>query len=355
MTQSTDLTLANQSGAAYRSEHNSINQALGSNHKGNSEPSYILTGMTWINDSASPWVYNVYDGADNIEIGRIDATGNKFSVQANLIDSNGNEILEHTATSSAVNHISITNAATGNGATLSSAGDDTDVDLNITTKGTGVVNFDKEVAFPDSGELTISSGAITVTGVNHTVDTEADAASDDLATISGGTDGQILILRAENAARTVVLKDGTGNIETPDGEDITLDETEKEVVLKYDGAASAWHVLSQPATAVNQRLLCTAWVQFDGTGTPTIADDEGFSSITDVGQGIYRANFTTNMDNTNYAAVATVEDENNSSNTPWCFYSGWNNVAYVEIRTFANNGSLNDAEDVCVVVFGGLA
>lgn len=249
MTQSTDITLADQSGASYRSEHNSINQAFGSTHKGSSQPSYVLTGMQWIDDTATPWVWNIYDGADDLEVGRINASTNKISFQANLIDSNGNEVLEHTATASAVNHINITNAATGNGATIQTVGGDTNIDLTITTKGTGTLKFDKEVAFPDKGELTISSGAITVTGVNHTIDTESDAASDDLDTINGGVDGQILIVRAENAARTVVIKDGTGNIETPTGEDITLDEVEKTVMLKYDGATSDWHVIASPAVA----------------------------------------------------------------------------------------------------------
>ena len=31
----------------------------------------------------------------------------------------------------------------------------------------------------DSGELTISGGAITVTGCHHTIDTESDASTDD--------------------------------------------------------------------------------------------------------------------------------------------------------------------------------
>ena len=46
----------------------------------------------------------------------------------------------------------------------------------------------------------------------HDVDTQAGAASDDLDTINGGNIGSFLVLRPENAARTVVLKDGTGNL-----------------------------------------------------------------------------------------------------------------------------------------------
>lgn len=256
MSQSTDLTISNQLMPNARTEINNIFAALGSNHKGGSAPSYILTGMCWIDDTATPWVVNWYDGTDNIEQGRINPTTNKFFTQANLIDSNGNEVLEHTATTSAVNHFSITNAATGNSPALVATGSDTNIDITLTPKGSGVVNATNinaqgKVAFADDGELTISSGAVTATGSHHTVDTESDAASDDLDTINGGIDGMILIIRAENAARTVIIKNGTGNIQTPDGSDITLDELTKEVVLKYDTALNDWHVLSISAGGVS--------------------------------------------------------------------------------------------------------
>lgn len=106
--------------------------------------------------------------------------------------------------------------------------------LDVDSITTDVINF------PDDGELTISSGAITVTGSNHTVDTEADAATDDLDTINGGTDGQVLYLRSEDSARDVVLKHNTGNIVTPFGVDYTLDATNKAVSLRYDTALSRW-------------------------------------------------------------------------------------------------------------------
>ncbi len=58
-------------------------------------------------------------------------------------------------------------------------------------------------------ELTISSGAITVTKSYHKVDTEGDAASDDLDTINGGTEGDEITLRSVDSSRVVTLKDGT--------------------------------------------------------------------------------------------------------------------------------------------------
>jgi hypothetical protein len=62
---------------------------------------------------------------------------------------------------------------------------------------------------------TIASGAVTLTGPwvgLLTLDTESAAASDDLDTISGGTSGQRIALRASDNARTVVAKDSTGNL-----------------------------------------------------------------------------------------------------------------------------------------------
>jgi|DEB0MinimDraft_6_1074348.scaffolds.fasta_scaffold01005_13 hypothetical protein len=87
----------------------------------------------------------------------------------------------------------------------------------------------------DATELTIATGAVTATQGFHTVDTEADAASDDLATISGGENGDVLVIRPADGTRTVVVKHGTGNIKTFDGADITLDESHKIVVLYHDG------------------------------------------------------------------------------------------------------------------------
>lgn len=112
---------------------------------------------------------------------------------------------------------------------------------------TGALNFNGQDAnavnwlnFDDATELTIASGAVTATQTWHRIDTEGDASSDDLDTINGGSDGRTLIFRAENTARTVVVKHGTGNIQTFTGSDITLDETYKVVIAVYDGVLSKW-------------------------------------------------------------------------------------------------------------------
>jgi len=91
------------------------------------------------------------------------------------------------------------------------------------------------IAFDVATELTIASGVITVGHSYHTVDTEADASTDDLVTINGGTEGFLLILRANNTTRTVVCKDATGNMQLAG--DMSLDDYQDTLTLIYNGVS----------------------------------------------------------------------------------------------------------------------
>lgn len=91
----------------------------------------------------------------------------------------------------------------------------------------------KNIALESAVELTISSGAVTKSQAYHSIDTEGDTAEDDLDTISGTSEGNIIAIRAEHADRTVVLKNGIGNLIL--GADIYLDDTDKHVMLISDG------------------------------------------------------------------------------------------------------------------------
>jgi hypothetical protein len=94
-----------------------------------------------------------------------------------------------------------------------------------------------------SSPLTIASGVITADRSYHVVDTEAAAASDDLATINAVADGQRLVLRAANDGRTVVIKDGTGNIQCAG--DFSLNNTQDTIELIYDSTLGAWLELNR--------------------------------------------------------------------------------------------------------------
>lgn len=63
--------------------------------------------------------------------------------------------------------------------------------------------------------IVLAAGVATLAAPFHTVDTEAGAGTDDLDTVvfpSWAQDGQIFTLKALSGGRTVVIKDGTGNI-----------------------------------------------------------------------------------------------------------------------------------------------
>jgi|13_taG_2_1085334.scaffolds.fasta_scaffold04211_1 cytoskeletal protein CcmA (bactofilin family) len=74
-----------------------------------------------------------------------------------IADENGNEQIIFQTTSSAVNQFDVTNAATGSGPTISSTGSDTNINLNLTPKGSGVVMIDGNVGI-DSGTIDLKNG-----------------------------------------------------------------------------------------------------------------------------------------------------------------------------------------------------
>jgi len=91
-------------------------------------------------------------------------------------------------------------------------------------------------------ELTISGGVVTKTKSFHTIDTESDDAADSLDTINGGSEGDILIIRAEHTDRTVTVTD-VGNIILAGAADFIIDSTNDTMMLIYDGAS--WLELSR--------------------------------------------------------------------------------------------------------------
>lgn len=110
---------------------------------------------------------------------------------------------------------------------------------NVTTTNMTINGI---MSFGAAPELTISGGVITVTASYHQVDTQSDAATDDLDTINGGVQGGIYIFRAANNARTVVFKNNTGNIRLA-GTDFSLDHSWDTIMLIYDGVN--WRELSR--------------------------------------------------------------------------------------------------------------
>jgi hypothetical protein len=103
-------------------------------------------------------------------------------------------------------------------------------------------------------ELTISGGSITQAYSHHTVDTEADAATDDLDTIVQSTT-TFLIIRPAHTSRTVVVKHNVGanKIKLANDLDFEMDSTECALGLIWDG--TQWQELFRaPVRPVDQRI-----------------------------------------------------------------------------------------------------
>ena len=93
---------------------------------------------------------------------------------------------------------------------------------------------------------TIATGQVSGLNSYLVIDTEAAAATDDLDTVtSPGTnmDGAILVIRAVNSARTVVCKDGTGNLLLAG--DMTLDNEEDSITLIWDATLAKWFEIAR--------------------------------------------------------------------------------------------------------------
>jgi hypothetical protein len=76
-----DLDIAGGSGAAVRADINGALAALGSTMKGPNAPPAPGAGMMWVEDdnpSSTRWTVRMYDGADWIVLGTLDATANTF-------------------------------------------------------------------------------------------------------------------------------------------------------------------------------------------------------------------------------------------------------------------------------------
>jgi len=92
------------------------------------------------NDGTNPDIYTLPAG--DVTLTGTQTLTNKTltapKIGTSILDTSGNELLLLTATGSAVNELTLANAATGNGPILSATGE-TNVDINLNPKGTGVL------------------------------------------------------------------------------------------------------------------------------------------------------------------------------------------------------------------------
>jgi len=77
MSQVSDVVLANQGFASFRTELNNILGALNTSHVGSSAPGSVATGTIWVDNGTSGVLkVKINDGSDNVELFQINISSN---------------------------------------------------------------------------------------------------------------------------------------------------------------------------------------------------------------------------------------------------------------------------------------
>jgi hypothetical protein len=135
--------------------------------------------------------------------------GGQLDVNGNSIGDGTLELLSFSETASAVNELTVTNAATGNAPQLSATGDDTNIDLDLQPKGTGNVTLGN---YTLDGDQTVGAGqdnyVLTYDDATGNISLEVAAAGAGDALVADGLDQFAATTSAELAG---VISDETGS------------------------------------------------------------------------------------------------------------------------------------------------
>lgn len=130
------------------------------------------------------------------------------------------------------------------------------------------------------------------------------------------------------------------------------------VTLAVPAAGSiTYSMLSTSATESDNvaKRTAKAWVNFNGTGTPSIREDFNVSSITDNGTGDYTVNFSAALADANYAVFGSCENSAGAFNVIKAFTNGAGSVVApttTAVRFCTGNGTSN--QDPSYVTIGVL-
>ena len=203
-------------------------------------------------DKTSKLVY--LNGTDAVDLGIVNLTNpvtltNKTLTSPtindpiiNIIDdTNGNEEIIFTTTASAVNELTVANAATGNNPNVSASGGDANVGINLTPKGTGAVTFN------GTGKIQAIKEKVTVTAVATTGATNFDFLDQAVLYHTTTATGQFTINLRGSSSTTLnnmlsVGESVTGAFLNTNTtfyvSTITIDGSSTNVVLEYQGGTA---------------------------------------------------------------------------------------------------------------------
>ena len=111
-------------------------------------------------------------------------------------------------------------------------------------------------------------------------------------------------------------------------------------------------------TVKGQRLIPTAWVNFNSVSTVAIRDSENVSSISDNGTGDYTINFATAMANSNYSWSWGVVDGSSTGRGRFMCLTDSAVISTTQFQSMWQNDVSNVMQDVtvaCITIMGGQA
>lgn len=399
-----DYVLDNQGFGAMRADMNLALAAIASGNSGNTAPPTVYPGLTWVDTSGTPWLVKQYNGTQWVTLYGINATTHLSDIVRGGTDS---KLLATTALANISNLQAITYAA-ATAITAAATTDITNTTDNIDLAGSAVtvtaitapaaligrrirvrvtgsnitVNNGGGITVPNGVSASFNAGdlfTLVITAANTvriegvvpatiqsaTDTTRIDVASGatvDLSTlapntrninITGTTNitgftiavGQLYFVRF-NAALTLtnnasIVTQTGANITTAAGDTCILRATAANTVEVLCYART----IAAPGSA--PLYACRAWVNFNGTGTVAIRGSGNVSSITDNGVGNYTVNFTTAMQDANYATQVTITNVSTSAS---CVHQISNQLTGSVSLTNYENGALTDNSQICVTV-----
>lgn len=274
---------------------------------------FVLTTGTATDISSPVWtVDNVYTPVD-------------------IYDTNGKLILKFTAATDAVNYLDIKNSATGVSLEIDALGTDTNIDIKVTPKGTGKLTTaammkaagfqisDNSGIYDSNGNLVIDVAA-TSSAVNYMKMTNAATSGAPILEVIGSDTNINFVFGAKGAGVYLFRGSSTQaarlwiSEDTDNGSDAVILTAPASLAssvlfqfpsttgtsgyaLTTDGSGiTSWANLAPATTG-----LAKFWVTFSGSGVLTIFYSFNVASLTDLGTGLYKINFTTPFSHTLYS------------------------------------------------------
>jgi hypothetical protein len=206
----------------------------------NGQKAYVYNDGTDVGD-AFTWLSTLELGGDL-----------RLTSGAAIDDANGNELIKFPSTvASAVNELTVSNAATGASPSISATGDDTNIDITLTPKGSGSVKTDN---------LSLNGNTLAVTDTNG-----------DLTLAPDGTGGLIV--------------SGTNSVTVPNGTTAERDGTPASGMLRFNSDSDEFEGYNG-----------TAWASVGGSAitNDTSTSSDLFPTFVDATTGTASELFTSN-------------------------------------------------------------